>query len=301
VPPYASACVTLRGVTRSRVPAPLMVVTAIACVQTGAAIARTLFDELGVAGTALWRLMVAAFVLSVVLRPKVLAWSRRQWGAAALLGFALAGMNLVFYSSLNLVPLGVAVTVEFLGPLLLALVQTRRAIDFLWVALAGAGVGLLGMQAAGGEVNGWGLVLAFTAGLFWAGYIVSSARVGRVLPGVDGLAVALVFSALLVLPFGAGQATAVLTDPSLLLGVTAVALMSTIIPYGLEMTALRRIPTRVFGVLMSLQPAAAALSGWLILDQVLGVTELTALVMVVCASAGITLTTRTPAIAQDVP
>jgi inner membrane transporter RhtA len=217
------------------------------------------------------------------------------------LGFALAGMNLVFYSSLNLVPLGVAVTVEFLGPLLLALVQTRRAIDFLWVALAGAGVGLLGMQAAGGEVNGWGLVLAFTAGLFWAGYIVSSARVGRVLPGVDGLAVALVFSALLVLPFGAGQATAVITDPSLLLGVTAVALMSTIIPYGLEMTALRRIPTRVFGVLMSLQPAAAALSGWLILDQVLGVTELTALVMVVCASAGITLTTRTPAIAQDVP
>jgi inner membrane transporter RhtA len=144
-------------------------------------------------------------------------------------------------------------------------------------------------------------VLAFTAGLFWAGYIVSSARVGQVLPGVDGLAVALVFSALLVLPFGAGQATAVLDDPSLLLGVAAVALMSTIIPYGLEMTALRRIPTRVFGVLMSLQPAAAALSGWLILDQVLGVTELTALVMVVCASAGITLTTRTPAIAQDVP
>ncbi len=299
--PRRPTCATLRGVTRYRVPAPLMVVTAIACVQTGAAIARTLFDELGVAGTALWRLVIAAVVLSVVLRPKVATWSRRQWGAAALLGFALAGMNLVFYSSLDLVPLGVAVTVEFLGPLLLALVQTRRPIDFLWVALAGAGVALLGMQAAGGEVNGWGLVLAFTAGLFWAGYIVSSARVGQVLPGVDGLAVALVFSALLVLPFGAGQATAVLDDPSLLLGVAAVALMSTIIPYGLEMTALRRIPTRVFGVLMSLQPAAAALSGWLILDQVLGVTELTALVMVVCASAGITLTTRTPAIAQDVP
>jgi inner membrane transporter RhtA len=276
-----------------------MVVTAIACVQTGAAIARTLFDELGVAGTALWRLVVAAFVLSVVLRPRVLTWSRRQWGAAALLGFALAGMNLVFYSSLNLVPLGVAVTVEFLGPLLLALVQTRRAIDFLWVALAGAGVGLLGVQAAGGEVNGWGLVLAFTAGLFWAGYIVSSARVGRVLPGVDGLAVALVFSALLVLPFGAGQATAALTNPSLLLGVTAVALMSTIIPYGLELTALRRIPTRVFGVLMSLQPAAASISGLVILNQRLGVQELVALGMVTTASAGVTLANKDATLSKE--
>jgi inner membrane transporter RhtA len=281
------------------VPAPALVVTAIACVQTGAAIARTLFDDLGVAGTALLRLVIAALVLLAVLRPSVRQWSHRQWAAAALLGLALAGMNLVFYSSLNLVPLGVAVTVEFMGPLLLALVQTRRVVDFLWVALAGGGVALLGLQAASGDVDPWGLVLAFTAGLFWAGYIVSSARVGRVLPGVDGLAVALVFSAVLVLPFGAGQATAVLDNPSLLLGVTLVALMSTIIPYGLEMTALRRIPTRVFGVLMSLQPAAAALSGWLVLDQVLGATQQAALVMVVCASAGVTLTRRDPPVQPD--
>ncbi len=253
--------------SRERVPAPLLVVTAIACVQTGAAIARTLFDDLGVAGTALLRLVIAAVVLLAVLRPSVRSWTRQQWGAAALLGFALAGMNLVFYSSLDLVPLGVAVTVEFMGPLLLALVQTRRPIDFAWVALAGGGVALLGLQAASGDVNGLGLLLAFTAGLFWAGYIVSSARVGRVLPGVDGLAVALVFSALIVLPFGASQATAVVDNPSLLIGVTVVALMSTIIPYGLELTALRRIPTRVFGVLMSLQPAAASLSGLVILDQ----------------------------------
>ncbi len=128
--------------------------------------------------------------------------------------------------------------------------------------------------------------------LFWAGYIVSSARVGRVLPGVDGLAVALVFAAVLVLPFGASQATAAIDDPSLLIGMPVVALMSTIIPYGLELTALRRIPTRVFGVLMSLQPAAASVSGLVILGQRLGVQELIALGMVTTASAGVTLANK---------
>lgn len=278
--------------SRDRVPAPLLVVTAIACVQTGAAIARTLFDELGVGGTALLRLVIAAIVLLVFLRPSVRSWTRQQWGAAALLGFALAGMNLIFYSSLDLVPLGVAVTVEFMGPLLLALVQTRRPVDFAWVALAGCGVALLGAQAASGEVDPLGLALAFTAGLFWAGYILSSARVGRVLPGVDGLAVALVFSAVIVLPFGAADALAVVDTPTLLIGVTVVALMSTIIPYGLELTALRRLPTRVFGVLMSLQPAAASLSGLLILNQRLGVQELVALAMVTTASAGVTIANK---------
>lgn len=289
---------TQRPVT-DRVPAPVLVVTAIACVQTGAAIARTLFDDLGVAGTAWLRLVIAALVLLLVLRPPVRGWTRQQWGAAALLGAALAGMNLVFYSSLDLVPLGVAVTVEFMGPLLLALVQTRRLIDLVWVALAGSGVALLGAQAAGGEIDPLGLVLAFTAGMFWAGYIVSSARVGRLLPGVDGLAVALAFSALLVAPLGFGQATAAIGQPSLLVGVSVVALMSTIIPYGLELIALRRIPTRVFGVLMSLQPAAAAISGFLILDQQLGAPEIVALVMVSLASTGVTLASRRPPITGE--
>lgn len=285
--------------SRDRIPAPLLVITAIACVQTGAAIARTLFDELGVGGTALLRLVIAAVVLLAVLRPSVRSWTRQQWGAAALLGFALAGMNLVFYSSLDLVPLGVAVTVEFMGPLLLALVQTRRPVDFAWVVLAGGGVAILGAQAADGSISGLGLLLAFTAGLFWAGYIVSSARVGRVLPGVDGLAVALAFAAVLAFPFGASQATAVLDDPQLLIAVAAVALMSTIVPYGLELTALRRIPTRVFGVLMSLQPAAATLSGFVILNQRIGVPELVALVMVTAASAGVTLANKDVTISKE--
>jgi inner membrane transporter RhtA len=286
-------------VGRQRIPAPLLVVLAIASAQTGSAVAATLFDELGVTGTALLRLSIGGVVLLAVLRPPVRSWTRGQWAAAALLGVALAGMNVTFYHSLDLVPLGVAVTIEFTGPLLLALVQTRRLVDFGFAMLAAAGVVLLGLRAVGGTIEALGLLLAFTAGLFWAGYIVSSARVGRLLPGVDGLAVAFMFGAVLVLPFGAAEASAVLSDPTLLVGASAVAFLSSIVPYGLELVALRRMPTRVFGVLMSLEPAAAAISGWLILGQRLGVTELAALVMVSLASVGITTTSRVPEPPED--
>jgi inner membrane transporter RhtA len=268
------------------------VVLGIGSVQVGSAVASELFDELGVTGTALLRLTLAGAVLLVLLRPPIRSWTRRQWAAAMLLGLALAGMNVLFYHSLALVPLGVAVTVEFTGPLLLALVQTRRVPDFAFALLAALGVVLLGLRASSGDVAAAGLLLAFAAGLFWAGYIVSSARVGRVLPGVDGLAVALVFGAVLVAPFGTSEALAIAGEPQLLVGVLGVALLSSVIPYGLELHALRRIPTRVFGVLMSLEPAAAAISGWVILGQRLGATEITALVMVSVASVGVTLTGR---------
>lgn len=280
-----------RRISVNSVPAPLLVLVGIVSVQTGAAVARGVFDDLGAAGTALWRLILAAAILLVVLRPPLRTWPRASWRAAALLGVALAGMNLVFYLSLRTVPLGIAVTVEFLGPLLLALVQTRRLIDLLWALLAAAGVLLLGLDTASG-VPLTGLLLAFLAGLFWAGYILASNHVGQLLPGVDGLAVAVAIAAVLVFPFGASGASAAFSDPSLLLVVAAVALMSTIIPYGLDLSALRRLPTRVFGVLMSLQPAAAALAGLIVLDQQLGAREIVALVMVSSASAGVTLSRR---------
>ena len=264
---------------------------AIVSVQTGSAIARTLFDDLGAAGVTLLRLALSAALLLLVLRPRVRTWTTRQWQAAALLGAAMAGMNLVFYLSLRTVPLGVAVTVEFVGPLLLALAQTRRLLDLMWALLAASGVVLLGVDSTSG-IPVSGLALALVAGLFWAGYILASARVGQALPGLDGLAVALAIAAAVVLPFGAAGASAVLDRPALLLAAFGVALLSSVLSYGLELSALRRMPTRVFGILMSLEPAAAALAGLVILSQALGAREVLALALVSLASAGVTLGRR---------
>lgn len=277
--------------TRSdRVPAPLLVLVAITSVQSGAALARTLFDDLGAAGVTLLRLGLSALLMLVVLRPRVRQWTSDAWVAALLLGAAMAGMNLVFYLSLRTVPLGVAVTVEFVGPLLLALAQTRRLLDLLWALLAGSGVVLLGADPSGAPLSG--LALALLAGLFWAAYILASARVGQVVAGVDGLAVALAVAALLVLPFGAAGASAVVERPSLLVAAAGVALLSSVLSYGLELVALRRMPTRVFGVLMSLEPAAAAIAGLVVLGQQLGGREVVALLLVSTASAGVTLGRR---------
>ncbi|HWH29247.1 MAG TPA: EamA family transporter, partial [Mycobacteriales bacterium] len=272
------------------VPATALVLSAVVSVQFGSAVARGLFDDLGAVGVVLLRVGLSAVLLLAVLRPRFWTWSRQALGAAALLGLALGVMNTVFYLSIRTVPLGIAVTVEFTGPLLLALVQTRRWRDGMWVLLAGAGVALLGLD--GGSAPLGGLLLAFLAGLCWAGYILASARVGALLPGTSGLAVALLVSTLVVLPFGVSGASAVVDDPALLLGGLAVALLSSAIPYGAELAALRRIPTRVFGVLMSLEPAAAAVAGFLVLSQVLDAREVVALLLVTAASAGVTLTAR---------
>ena len=274
-----------------RVPPALLVLVAIASVQIGSAVARTLFDALGAGGATLLRLGLSALILLAVLRPRVTTWDRPQWRAALLLGGAMGAMNLSFYLALRTVPLGVAVTVEFVGPLLLALAQTRRAVDLLWALLAGAGVVLLGADTSSGAPLS-GLAFALLAGLFWAAYILASARVGQVLPGLDGLAVALAVAMVLVLPYGASGAAAVLEHPELLLGGLAIAVLSSVVPYGLEMLALRRMPTRVFGILMSLEPAAAALAGLVVLGQALGLREVAALLMVSLASAGVTLGRR---------
>ncbi len=276
-------------VARARaVPAPALVLASIVSVQVGSGLARTLFDDLGAAGVTLLRLLLSAGLLLVAVRPAVRTWRGGAWTAALLLGGAMAGMNLVFYLALRTVPLGVAVTVEFLGPLLLSVALSRRALDVAWAGLAAGGVALLGLQGAAGVPAG-GLLLAFVAGLFWAGYILASSRVGQVLPGLDGLAVALGVAALLVLPFGLPGAAAVVHRPVLLLAAAGVALLSSVVSYGLELVALRRLPTRVFGVLMSLEPGAAALSGLVVLGQALHRREVLALLLVSAASAGATL------------
>lgn len=277
------------------VPPHLMVLGGILSVQIGAAIGRSLFDDIGATGVTFLRVSIAAVVLVVVIRPDVRRWTRQAWIAAIALGVALGCMNLTFYLALRTVPLGVAVTVEFLGPLLLALVQTRRAVDLCWALLAAGGVALLGLNSSG-DIPLSGLALAGLAGLFWAAYIVASSRLGRVLPGAGGLAVSLSVASLIVLPFGASEAATVFDRPELLIPACAVALLSSLIPYGLELEALRTIPTRVFGVLMSLEPAAAAAAGWVILGQDLGRREVVALVLVSAASVGITLGRREDAL-----
>jgi inner membrane transporter RhtA len=275
----------MRG--RPAVPAPALVLISIASVQVGSAVARSLFGDLGAAGVTLLRIGLAALVFGVIFRPRVWRWSAAAWRAAALLGLVMAVMNLVFYLSLRTVPLGTAVTVEFLGPLGLALVQTRRLIDLLWALLAAAGVVLLGLGSGGAAPLG-GLALALVAGLCWAAYIVLSARLGSLVPGTGGLAVSLAVAALLVAPFGAHGASAVIDRPVLLIGAAAVALLSSVFPYGLEINALRHIPTRVFGILMSLEPAAAAIAGLFVLHQRLGPREIAALVLVSLASLAVT-------------
>ena len=276
----------------NRVPAPLLALTAMLSVQIGAAVAKTRFDEVGSVGAATLRLVIGAVVLALVVRPRVRHWTRAQWLAAVLLGLALGGMNLFIYVAFATIPIGVAVTIEFLGPLTLSLAHTRRWRDAVWAALALAGVVLLGVgPSAIGDVGG--VVAAVLAAGCWAAYIVMNRRVGAAIPGIDGLAVSMLVAMVVALPFGLRPAVAgVAGDPTLLIVFAVVGLLSSVLPYALEMSALRRMPTRVFGVLQSLGPAIAALAGLVVLREALSVLEVVALVCVTAASAGVTLTAR---------
>lgn len=268
-----------------------LVLTSIVSVQFGASIARSLFPVLGATGTLLLRLGFSAVLVLIMVRPRVSQWTVPAWRWVIVLGLALSGMNLSFYLALRDVPLGVAVTVEFTGPLLLSLVQTRTWRDGLWAVLAMAGVALLGLGNTAG-VHLTGLVLAFVAGLFWAGYIVASSRVGRHLPGLQGLSVALCVALVVALVAGGHAIGTIATHPRAMAGGFAVAILSSIVCYGLEMIALRRMSTRVFSILMSVEPASAALAGFLVLGQTLALRELIALVAVSVASVGVTLGAR---------
>jgi inner membrane transporter RhtA len=259
-----------------------MVLVAILSVQLGSALATTAFDQVGPAGTVLLRSAFAALILLPIVRPTL---DRRLVRDAFAFGFVLAAMNLSFYESIDRLPLGTAVTLEFLGPLGVALVGTRRPRDLVWVALAGGGVALLsGGIESGSELLG--IALALTAAAFWATYILLSARLGSRHEGIAPLAVALGFSALLLTPAGVVSGGGDLLEPGVLATGLAVGLLSSAIPYGLELEALRRISSAVFGVLMSLEPAAAALIGFLALSQGLSAEEVVAVAMVVAASVG---------------
>jgi len=264
-----------------------LVVAAVTSLQLGAAFAVTLFDELGPAGAAFLRLAVAAAVLVAIWRPRVRDRSPADLRVAVLLGIVLGLMNWAIYSAMDRIPLGVAVTIEFAGPLGVAVAASRRPLDLLWVVLAAAGIVLLA-DPGGGSLDPLGVAFALLAAAMWAAYILLSVRAGRLFPGGSGLAIAMTVGAVTILPLGVGQAGAALLEPELLAAVAAVALVSSVIPYSLELEALRRLPARVFGVLMSLEPAVAALAGLVVLGQALAVREWGAIALVVVASAGAT-------------
>lgn len=277
----------------------LLVISACVSLQFGAAVAVQLFPVLGPWGVTTLRLGLAAVVLLALARPRVRAWTRAQWTAVVLFGISMGAMNGVFYAAIDRIPLGVAVSIEFLGPLVLAAFLARRWVDGLWVTVALAGMALLALDSASGDeaLDPVGVVFALIAGAFWMAYILTSQRVGALVPGSGGLAVALVVATVVVAPLGAPGAALAVADPALLGLGFLVALLSSVVPYTLELNALRRLPAPVFSILLSLEPAFAALFGWLLLGQESGLLRTLALVLVIAASAGVTLTARgvTPA------
>jgi inner membrane transporter RhtA len=264
-----------------------LVVTGVLTAQFGAGFAVTLFDELGPAGAVFLRLFFAAAVLIAMWRPRLVGHPRADLRVAALFGVVLGTMNLSIYESMDRIPLGIAVTIEISGPMVVAVLGSRRPLDLVWVALAAGGILLLA-DPGGGSLDSAGVAFALLAATMWAFYILLAERTGRLFPGGSGLALAMVVGALVIAPFGLAQGGGELLRPDLLAAGAAVALASSVIPYSLDLEALRRLPANVFGVLMSLEPAVAALAGLVVLGQELEAREWAAILLVVVASAGVT-------------
>lgn len=261
-------------------------------IQSGASLAKELFPSVGAAGTATLRLVLGAVLLAVVFRPWRMRIAPGQWPSLLAYGLSLGAMNLLFYQSLTTLPLGIAIALEFTGPLGVALLGTRRWRDAAWVALAVTGLWLL-LDVRGGHVDPSGAACALAAGLCWALYIVHGERAG-VEHGAQTVALGVFVGALVVLPFGFAQGGSAMLSVGLLPLALAVALLSTALPYSLEMVALARIPTHSFGMLMSLEPVFGALSGTLLLGEHLTAMQWLAVAAIVVASGGVAVTARAP-------
>jgi inner membrane transporter RhtA len=268
----------------ARVPAPFLLIAAAFSVQSGAALATTLFEEAGALGTVFVRTAFAGLILLLLTRTTLASLRAGPLRHVIGLGVSLACVNSLFYLSIDRVPLGVAVTVEFLGPLAVAVAGSRRRLDFIWILLAGAGVALLGSPTV--DVDRVGLALALAAGVFWASYIVIGKRLGATWPLAQGLTLAMLLAGVLVAPLGIVSGGSALADPRILALGLVVAVLASVVPYILELAALRRLRTSTFGILMSLGPAVAALCGAVFLSQALGPIELLAIGCVVIASIG---------------
>jgi len=262
-----------------------LVVAGLICQEVGAAVAVTVFPQVGSTGMVALRLFFSAVVLLIVFRPRLRGRTRADWLTVVAFGLVLATMNTLFYAALNYLHLGVTLTFEILGPLILSVVISRRASSWLWAVLAFGGVALL---ARGGftDLDPLGVVLALGAGAMWVGYILLAGRTGQHFSRLDGLAIAMAIGAIVTVPFGVATAGAAIFRPEVLLFGFAVALLSSAIPYGLELLALRRMPASTFSILLSLAPGLAAVAGYVILGQTLEPLDAAAIALVVIASMG---------------
>jgi len=286
-----------------RVPASVLAVAAIFSVQFGNALVGSFFGRIGPLGAASLRLGLAALILLLLVRPKVGGWSRRTWLGVLLLGLGMGGMNVCIYLAIREIPLGIAVTIELMGPLAVAAAAVRRPVDATWILLAIGGILLLGLGGgdggSGGAITLSGMLFAAAAAAFWALYILASSRLasgsatGSQMRGIDGLVMAMAVAAVVVVPLGALDAAAAIgADPMLLVAFLGVALLTSVVPYALEFLSLKRMSARVFGVLSSLGPAVAALAGFVVLQQQLDLRQMLAILLVVAASTGVVTTSR---------
>lgn len=289
----------------------MFVLMSCSSLQFGAAFAVTLFPLFGALAISVSRLAVASLVVGSAvwlaarwrarrggtMPPGALSWSKEQWRAVITFGMAFGLMNGFFYCAIDRIPIGLAVAVEFLGPLALASMLTRRLRDGVWVLCALAGMLVLGYEAAAGKDTDYlGLAFALIAGVFWALYIRSSAKVGALVPGASGLAVAMLIGAAFITPVAAMVPAPqplwnAVQDPKLILLIFGTAMFASVIPYSAELMALHHLPERVFSVLMSVEPAIAAIAGRALLNQETGPMRWVAICLLMTASVGITLTT----------
>jgi inner membrane transporter RhtA len=270
-------------------------------VQLGAALSEPLFDRIGAAGAVSLRLALAALILWPFARPRLRGRSRADLGATVALGACSGLLTLAFFESISRIPLGVAVTIQFLGPLGVALAGSRRPRDVAWVLAAGGGIALLTLGDGAGEpLDAVGVAFALVSGMSWAGYILLTKRVGAHWAGMEGLSVSLVVATLVTLPAGIASAGGELLSLELLAIGIGLALL-VLLPYTFELLSLRRLPTALFGVIMSLEPAIAALLGFLILDQTLETAGIVAIALVSIACAGATLSSRAPPVHEEAP
>ena len=266
----------------------LLVFGSCVSLQFGAALAMSLFPLVGPWTTTLCRLFLSGLLLTLVMRPQAHQWSQSQWVSVAFFGLSLGIMNAFFYVAISHIPLGTAVTIEFIGPLALSAVLSHSIRDVLWVGLAMVGVGLFGVERLLGlsSLRPIGVVCALGAGLFWALYILAADNAGKKVTGTGVIAIALLIGSLPSAPLGMANLFMVATDVHLLLLAIGTAILASLVPYTLEFLALRRLPPGTFGILLSMEPAVAATAGWLLLDQHMGVLGMIAVCLVISACVG---------------